>query len=111
VALSNTAQRFETLKPSIASVDSALAENIGQRLDLINTSMENDPETAMADLGKTVTLVCDRSAVLHLRQVSPQNIVHGEGLDRALHHAGHGVIHEIGGNAKRFGEQFIHAAQ
>jgi len=51
VALSNTAQRFETLKPSIASVDSALAENIGQRLDLINTSMENDPETAMADLG------------------------------------------------------------
>lgn len=51
VALANTANRFETLKPSIASVDSALAENISQRLDLINTNMENDPETAMADLG------------------------------------------------------------
>ena len=51
VALSNTGIRLESLKPSIGSVDAALADNISQRLALINTSMDNDLESARAELG------------------------------------------------------------
>ena len=49
--------------------------------------------------------------LLHLRQIAPQNIVHGERLDRAFHHTRHRVIHEIGGNAQRLREQLIDAPQ
>ena len=51
VALANTASRLEDLKPLVATVDAALAENMLKRLDLIKTGMDSNPETAKADLG------------------------------------------------------------
>ena len=51
VALADPPNRLEILKPAISSVDAALAENILQRLELINSSMGTDSESAQADLG------------------------------------------------------------
>ena len=50
VALSNTENQLDSLKPSIASVDAALADNISQRLALIVAGMERDADSAKVDL-------------------------------------------------------------
>jgi hypothetical protein len=50
VALINTSNRIERLKPLIATVDAVLAENLPSRLSLVLSAMETDPETARADL-------------------------------------------------------------
>lgn len=51
VALLNTQGRIDTLKPLIATVDAALAENMSSRFALVLSALETDPETARADLG------------------------------------------------------------
>lgn len=51
VALNDTAQHLETLKPTVATMDATLAENMSTRLNLALSGMETDPETAKADLG------------------------------------------------------------
>ncbi len=51
VALSDTMNKLENLKPLVATMDSALSENMTSRLNIILTGMETDIETAKADLG------------------------------------------------------------
>lgn len=50
VALSGTLNRLENLKPVVATMDSALSENMTIRLNMILNGMETDIETAKADL-------------------------------------------------------------
>src|SRR5690606_27283421 len=45
--------------------------------------------------------------LLHLWQAAPQDVVHGDGLDRPLHHTGGGVIHQIGRDTERLRQQLI----
>jgi hypothetical protein len=50
-ALSNTPQRLDNLLPLIAKFDNSLAQSMPQRLSLIISGMDRDPETAKIDLG------------------------------------------------------------
>jgi hypothetical protein len=50
-ALSNTPQRLDDLLPRIANYDNSLAQSMPQRLGLIVSGMDRDPETAKIDLG------------------------------------------------------------
>lgn len=67
VALSDTENRLETLKPSIASVDAALADNITQRLALIVAGMERDPESAKVDLELLAKNLLDVDTLLFVK--------------------------------------------
>jgi cytoskeletal protein RodZ len=49
-ALTNTSQRLEDLRPSIAEYDASLAKSMPQRLSLIISGLERDVETAKIDL-------------------------------------------------------------
>lgn len=51
VALSGTLNRLEKLKPVVATMDTALSENMTTRLNMILNGMDTDIETAKADLG------------------------------------------------------------
>jgi hypothetical protein len=49
-ALSNTQQRLDNLVPRIAVFDTNLSQSMPQRLSLIVSDLERDPETAKIDL-------------------------------------------------------------
>ncbi|HEY5139803.1 MAG TPA: hypothetical protein VIJ25_10880 [Methylococcales bacterium] len=50
-ALSNTQQRLDVLLPRISVFNSNLAQSMPQRLGLIVSGLDRDPETAKIDLG------------------------------------------------------------
>jgi hypothetical protein len=49
-ALMDTSQMLDALSPSIAGVDPSLAQSMPQRLNLINSELDRDVETAKIDL-------------------------------------------------------------
>jgi uncharacterized Zn finger protein len=49
-ALLNTPQRLDALLPHIAVIDASLAQSMPQRLNLIVSGLDRDPETAKFDL-------------------------------------------------------------
>jgi uncharacterized phage infection (PIP) family protein YhgE len=63
-ALANTSQKLDNLTPRITEFDPNLAQSMPQRLSLIITGLERDPETAKIDLELLTKNLLDIEAAL-----------------------------------------------